>query len=287
MKTFFKKMFNINIENSSSEDTASSYSILELVQDEIIEKQIDNHINTFPHADNKFDPLQFDYNESSKTNNQLEYNTNIKKISCTCKDWKETRKQYDMDDPRRLCKHLIKELTPEVIVKKYPYFQESIYFYKDKNIGFKRDVICLKKFNEYELKMLMGYDWNDIFDKNGKRYGYKFYYNEKEHVWSQNEKPNNYQYIENFFENIPVQASYLSQTEIEKLAQYIQYREGYINYQFSIEYDTMYILPPNILYYSFDYKFQSEIGFHDNEIEGIYVTPKYIKIISYDKDIYY
>ena len=37
-----------------------------------------------------------------------EYNTNIKTLSCSCLDWQESRSQYGLSDPRRLCKHIIK-----------------------------------------------------------------------------------------------------------------------------------------------------------------------------------
>lgn len=38
------------------------------------------------------------------------YNTDTQMLTCTCKDWEEVRSGYAMDNPRRLCKHIINKL---------------------------------------------------------------------------------------------------------------------------------------------------------------------------------
>jgi hypothetical protein len=36
-----------------------------------------------------------------------QYDTNIINLTCSCEDWKQTRKDYPTYNPRRLCKHII------------------------------------------------------------------------------------------------------------------------------------------------------------------------------------
>ena len=40
---------------------------------------------------------------------EIHYNTSIYTVKCDCDDWREKRSEYYIDDPRRLCKHLILE----------------------------------------------------------------------------------------------------------------------------------------------------------------------------------
>jgi len=37
------------------------------------------------------------------------YIINTQNLTCSCKDWTETKYIYDKNDPRRLCKHIIKK----------------------------------------------------------------------------------------------------------------------------------------------------------------------------------
>ena len=63
------------------------------------------------------------------------YNTNIKTLSCSCLDWQESRSQYGLSDPRRLCKHIIKKLDLNNFAFEISKFKESIKFYQEKEWG--------------------------------------------------------------------------------------------------------------------------------------------------------
>ena len=60
------------------------------------------------------------------------YDTDIQNLTCTCKDWQETRKDYTTNDPRRLCKHIINKLDINNLPSSIKYFKESIEFYQEK-----------------------------------------------------------------------------------------------------------------------------------------------------------
>lgn len=55
----------------------------------------------------------------------IHYQVDIEKLTCTCLNFLEDRSEYPTDDPRRLCKHLIKALLEK---NKIP---ESLEFYRE------------------------------------------------------------------------------------------------------------------------------------------------------------
>jgi hypothetical protein len=52
------------------------------------------------------------------------YDTNITKLTCSCKDWEEVRRDYPIDNPRRLCKHIINKLDVNNLSNSLKYFKE-------------------------------------------------------------------------------------------------------------------------------------------------------------------
>ena len=52
------------------------------------------------------------------------YNTDTEKLTCSCKDWEEVRSNYSMDNPRRLCKHIINKLDTDNLPTNLKYFKE-------------------------------------------------------------------------------------------------------------------------------------------------------------------
>ena len=125
------------------------------------------------------------------------YNTNIIKLTCSCPDWKETRQQYEVSDPRRLCKHIINKLDINNLPLEISKFKESIEFYKEKEWGFKRnfDKIFILK----NLTLLDGLDWIDIYDEDGKHYSYLFDIMTRNSIWREDKKPINYKIVENYY----------------------------------------------------------------------------------------
>ena len=76
-----------------------------------------------------------------------EYNTEIDKLTCDCKDWTEVRSTYEYKDPRRLCKHIIRKLEMNNLPSELKKFKDLISFYQEKSKGFKTNfdkIIYLK-----------------------------------------------------------------------------------------------------------------------------------------------
>jgi len=135
-----------------------------------------------------------------------EYNTNITKLTCSCPDWKETRQQYEVSDPRRLCKHIINKLNVNNLPVEISNFKESIEFYQKKEWGFKRDFNEIIELDTFTL--LGNIDWIDVFDENGNRYGVLIEPFSRKIYWAKNKKPKNCSTIEDFLikesEKIPL-----------------------------------------------------------------------------------
>jgi hypothetical protein len=107
------------------------------------------------------------------------YEVNATLITCTCPNFREDRQQFSSNDPRRLCKHLVKHFL------KNNSLPPNLYFYKDGiewcaqyNRGFPfdknkfDDVIGDKRISIMTPKMITEDDyWVDVY-YDGKRYGY-------------------------------------------------------------------------------------------------------------------
>ncbi|MFT5662098.1 MAG: hypothetical protein ACI9TV_002746, partial [Sulfurimonas sp.] len=66
------------------------------------------------------------------------YNTDIENLTCSCKDWQEVRKSYLLDNPQRLCKHIINKLDSNNLPNNLRYFKSDIKFYQEKEKGFQK-----------------------------------------------------------------------------------------------------------------------------------------------------
>ena len=64
------------------------------------------------------------------------YETNLKNLTCSCEDWKQTKQEYPLDDPRRLCKHIINKLDINNLLNNLKYFKEDIKICQEKEWGF-------------------------------------------------------------------------------------------------------------------------------------------------------
>lgn len=160
------------------------------------------------------------------------YNTNIQNLTCNCKDWQKTRKDYSTNDPRRLCKHIINKLDINNLPSSIKSFKESIIFYQKKEKGFTRDFKKVIDVPEANCKALYrDGDWINIFDENGKKYGLLI--QDDEYIWTTSGKPKKYKEIELFFTKEEYQPVIpLTKAEIEEIEDKLdnQYRIEYGHY---------------------------------------------------------
>ena len=125
------------------------------------------------------------------TNNKISsYDTNIKALTCTCKNWQLTRSDFPRNDPRRLCKHLLQKLDENNLMSDIFRYKENIVFYKSKNKGFRDDFNHLIEIPNSGCALLYKYDfeWMSLFDENGNKYGFMIGGNGR-FSWSKETKP--------------------------------------------------------------------------------------------------
>lgn len=125
------------------------------------------------------------------------YNTNTKKLTCSCLDWIESRQYYSLNDPRRLCKHLINKLDIDNLPIDIFKFKEDLLYYQEKGWGFKKSFDEMIELDSFTL--LGTFDWIDVYDENAVKYSLKKEAFSNEIFWAKNKKPENYLVIERFF----------------------------------------------------------------------------------------
>lgn len=143
------------------------------------------------------------------------YDTNIQNLTCSCPNWVKRRSVYSMNNPKRLCKHIIKKLNIANLPDSIKYFRESIEAYRERELGFRMDFNLMDMFElDYKVLYRDG-EWINIFDSDGKQYGLLI--NDNRFLWTRSGKPKKYKEIELFFakkEYQPVVA--LTEQEINK-----------------------------------------------------------------------
>ncbi len=177
------------------------------------------------------------------------YDTNIKNLTCSCKDWTERRNIYSYDDPRRLCKHIIHMLNTEDLPKQLQHYREELEYDQKKEYGFKLSFESIVKFPINNLIMLLHYDWMDVFDERGNRYGLLNSYQELH--WAGKKKPIGYEEVESYFMKIWKEIPIALQNE-EKAGLIEFIREtvpNKANYYFDFEGDS-----DSIYYYVYELK---------------------------------
>ena len=207
-----------------------------------------------------------------------EYSTDIEKLTCTCLDWQEKRCQYAMDDPRRLCKHIVKKLDLNSLLKAVKYFRESIVYYQSNNKGFNDfDFDKIIHLPQNDLKIL-GYEnlfhgiWMNVYDKEGNRYGFLIDRYTFAFIWAKEKKPIGYEEVEEYFSQpymkLPLR---LQEYEKNELIQYIKMMiPGKETSHFSIEEDQD-IPSPSGIYYSAGEQNDNVRNIIDHQIRGIVV----------------
>lgn len=129
------------------------------------------------------------------------YDTNMRNLTCSCPDWIETRDSYLINDPRRLCKHIINKLDLDNLPDELKYFKESLEYYKSKEKGFTKDFDSVLYLPNVDCKVLYVKDgWINVYDKDGNKYGFLPYSYDKGFKWAKDKKPKNFQAIEIYFD---------------------------------------------------------------------------------------
>lgn len=129
------------------------------------------------------------------------YNVNEETQTCTCLDWKETRQNFALNDPRRLCKHIINKLDINNLSNEFKYFIESLKYYQENEKGFTKDFEEIIYLIETDCKILYTKDdWINVYDKDGNKYGFLPYSYEGGFKWAKDKKPKNFQEIEIYFD---------------------------------------------------------------------------------------
>jgi hypothetical protein len=128
-----------------------------------------------------------------------DYNTNISKLTCSCPDWIEIRQQYKLNDPRRLCKHIINKLDMKKLPPQIAKFKETIAFFQEKERGFENDFDEIIEIDTFTLLGNSG--WINVYDKDGINYGVLIEPFSKNIYWAKKQKPKRFSVIENFLIN--------------------------------------------------------------------------------------
>ncbi|MDY0194203.1 MAG: hypothetical protein RBR93_11880 [Aliarcobacter butzleri] len=220
-----------------------------------------------------------------------EYNTNIPNLTCSCPDWKETRVQYSISDPRRLCKHIINKLDIDNLPNSIAKFKESIKFYQEKEWGFKRNFDGIIELQN--ITMLCTSDSVETFDKFGKRCYAKRRYMSDSISWFNEQKPLEYKEVEKYliqaYEVVPI---LLEEEEYDEIIRFIKETlpdkknlfiaikfASYIHWEDGIFYDICTSISPisenDISRKSSSneyYHFFGETSLNDNELRWLHVT---------------
>ena len=217
------------------------------------------------------------------------YNTNVVNLTCTCEDWKQKRYVYPIDDPRRLCKHIVKKLDINHLPTSIKHYRESISYYQDNEKGFNKfDFKTIIYLPRNDLKILGDHEyiydnWMNIFDKEGHEYGFLLSQWNNEFIWAKQKKPIGYEEVEEYFSQpsmkLPMR---LQEYEKKELIQYIKIvipeKE---KSHFRIEEDQ-YIPTPSHIYYSAGEDNDNIRNIIDHEIRWIIVKKNEIIIEKYD-----
>jgi len=198
------------------------------------------------------------------------YDTDTEKLTCTCKDWEEVRSNYVIDDPRRLCKHIINKLDTDNLSKTLNYFREDIEFYKSKEKGFNKQfqkIIPLLDSKYFAL--YNDDDWTNIYNKDGENFALIITSLNNDFKWANDKKPKYFQELEIYFDK----DEYLPAIELsdeEKAMIIKKLKEKYERVSFDDSWDLM--LAANARIYT--------LKIEDDESVQIKVTNEVISLSS-------
>lgn len=129
------------------------------------------------------------------------YDMDIEKLTCTCKDWTEVRSGYAMDNPRRLCKHIINKLDTDNLSKTLNYFREDIEFYQSKEKGFGKEFQkIIPLLDSKYIALYNDNDWTNIYNEDGESFALNITSFNNDFKWANDKKPKDFQEIEIYFD---------------------------------------------------------------------------------------
>lgn len=236
-----------------------------------------------PSDDRKDSKLFVRYVRDIEKINNSDYETDINNLTCTCKNWKLLRSQFPIDDPRRLCKHLIKKIDIDNMDSNLNRYKYEIKFYKNKNSGFPDNfnaLIDIEGTSHTLFYIQENQSWMSLFDSDGIRYGV-MHDNYERVVWTNTYgKPEDYEKVEKYFNQLTVKLPlWLQEYEKNELIHYMKtVIPGKENSHFRIELHQ-YIPNPSEIYYSAHEENDNSHYIDDNEIYMI-VVKKDIMIIE-------
>lgn len=207
--------------------------------------------------------------------NNRDYETDINNLTCSCKNWKLLRSQFPIDDPRRLCKHLIKKIDIDNMDSNLNRYKYEIKFYKNKNSGFPDDFNTLIDIEGTSHKLLYKYDnqrWMNFFDSDGTKYGV-MHENYEKVVWTHlYGKPHDYEKVEKYFNQLTVKLPlWLQEYEENELIHYMKtVIPGKENSHFRIGLHQ-YVPTPSEIYYMVGEDNDNIRNIIDNDIDMIVV----------------
>lgn len=129
------------------------------------------------------------------------YDTNITELTCSCKDWEEVRSGYSIDDPRRLCKHIINKLDVNNLPNDLKYFKEDLAFYKENEKGFNKQFQkIIPLLDSKYLALYNDDDWTNIYHEDGENFALIITSFNNDFKWAKDKKPKEFQEIEIYFD---------------------------------------------------------------------------------------
>lgn len=132
------------------------------------------------------------------------YDVNLHKLTCSCPDFKNIRQIYDINNTRRLCKHLIKVMSDNLKLLNYSLLDKAIFNCIENGYSIKNIFI----FDTSKGKVAITYnpdkEWQNVFTDwvteklpNSNRLYYGF--NIVSGYWAYKERPDNVDEIEKIF----------------------------------------------------------------------------------------
>ncbi len=129
------------------------------------------------------------------------YDTNIKNLTCSCLDWQTKRAEYSIDDPRRLCKHIINKFDIENLPESMKYYKEHILYCQEREMPFRREFQeIMPLLDKKYIALYNDNDWTNIYNEEGEEFALIITSFNDCFKWAKDKKPEDFQAIEIYFD---------------------------------------------------------------------------------------
>ena len=132
-KAFRKKAHDLHPDKNKNIDTTEEFQKLNKAYEALSNFRVDGEIEKVSHERGYYQDLGNGFIIKSYDNREVDienYKINLENLSCNCSDWKNNRKQYNKNDIRRLCRHIIASFNILEVNPKY-HFDYEDYSIKD------------------------------------------------------------------------------------------------------------------------------------------------------------